>query len=422
MKLADRYRLDVLLGRGGMGEVWGARDERLDRPVAVKLCAPGPAAAVPPPPLPSPAAGGAPRAVPHPAAARFDAEARIAARLSDPHVVSVYDAGVFGERHYLVMELMEGRSLAQTLAAEGPLAPDRAVAVAAQTAAGLAAAHRHGIVHRDIKPSNLLQGPDGTVKIADFGIARCPTDDAAETLTITGTSLYLAPESALGRTTGPPADVYALGCTLYELLTGHPPFEGGHPLAVLCQHVEKVPAPPGSLRPGLPGALAAYVLRMLAKSPDVRPTAAEAAEYFDGGQWRRGTVELPPVPAEFPPPRTAEPAGPVRRRVPALAAAAGAVLTVTALAVLPIAHAGHAGTGPGVAQSPVAGAPSPSSAVPAAGARHPARTAAPTTALPGPTAADRSVRPAGHAAPAGEGNGRAHRPAGHGRHRGPGSR
>ncbi|MDI5963331.1 serine/threonine-protein kinase [Streptantibioticus silvisoli] len=374
--LAERYRLDAPLGRGGMGEVWRAWDERLGRPVAVKLMVPG--------------------AGREDLDSRFDAEARIAARLSDPHVVSVFDAGVCDDECFLVMELVEGRSLAEALHEDGPLTPDRAASVARQTAAGLDAAHRHGVVHRDIKPANLLLAPDGTVKIADFGIARCPSGDTTGQVTaISGTSLYLAPENALGRPAEPPADVYSLGCTLYELLTGRPPFEGEHALAVLCRHVEDTPASPCTLRPEIPGAFAAYVLRMLAKDPAERPAAREVADWFDGGTWRRGAPDLPPAPAAVPP-RPARCSR--RRRIPAVAAAVGTALTVTALAFIsPLAQGGD----PGRADvPPVTGPPSVLRATPAAdtsdlparrpaSARHAARPFGPAA---GPAAATRHAR------------------------------
>ncbi|MDI5972034.1 serine/threonine-protein kinase [Streptomyces sp. SL13] len=265
MMLGERYRLDMPLGRGGMGEVWMAVDERLNRPVAVKLL--------------TESAMGDDRS-----AARFRREARTAARLNHPRIVTVYDFGVSDGRCFLAMELVNGSSLAHELRRRGPLGPSRVAALAAQTAEGLAEAHRLGVVHRDVKPSNLLLDEDGMVKVADFGVARCP---GAETTTyttgtglITGTSLYLAPEAALGGTAGAAADVYALGCALYELLTGKPPFTGEHPVAVLCQHVETVPVSPCSRCPDLPDAFGDIVLSMLAKRPEDRPDALEVAAWF----------------------------------------------------------------------------------------------------------------------------------------------
>ncbi|MYS22325.1 protein kinase, partial [Streptomyces sp. SID4948] len=250
MRLAERYRLDVPLGRGGMGEVWRAWDELLERPVAVKL-------------LQDAAARDPDSAV------RFAHEARTAARLSDPHIVTVYDFGSWRDRCFLVMELVDGRTLAEELRALGPPPPSQVATVAAQAAAGLAAAHARGVVHRDIKPSNLLLDRDGTVKIADFGIASGPVGETTAPMDapgkVSGTSLYLAPESALGRPVQAAGDVYSLGCSLYELITGRPPFVGDTQLAVIWQHVERRPPSPVRLRPAVPEAFGAYLLRMLAK-------------------------------------------------------------------------------------------------------------------------------------------------------------
>lgn len=204
MLVAERYRLDEPLGRGAMGEVWRATDQALDRPVAVKLL----------------------RADDDDAAAeRFRMEAQTAARLNHPHLVSMYDSGCHDGRFYLVMELVDGWSLAQELAVHGLLDPQEAGAIGAQMAAGLSAAHLQGVIHRDIKPGNIMLTTNRIVKITDFGIARF-ADDASHTPTATGkilgTGSYLAPERAVGRPALPASDVYALGCVLYELLTGRP--------------------------------------------------------------------------------------------------------------------------------------------------------------------------------------------------------
>lgn len=272
--LAKRYRVSEILGHGGMGEVFRGCDELLGRPVAVKLMLPD-------------------RHDPF-AAARFRREARAAAMVKDPHVVAAYDFGRHDGSYYLVMELVEGRSVAHELALHGPLEPERAVDVIRQAAAGLAAAHRRDIVHRDIKPSNLLIDADGTVKVADFGIARFLTDTTTSTTAgaVLGTSHYLAPERAHGKPASAASDVYALGCVLYQLLTGRPPFLGDDPTAVLYQHVTSDPDPPSRLRPELAGPIDALVLRMLAKDPAERPTAAEIA----------GDT-VPDVPPVEPPPK-----------------------------------------------------------------------------------------------------------------------
>ncbi|MET9972001.1 serine/threonine-protein kinase, partial [Streptomyces sp. NPDC006356] len=275
MLIAGRYRLDASIGRGAMGEVWRAYDETLGRPVAVKLLL---------------AQGPDPTAVP-----RFRLEAQTAGRLNHPHVVGVLDFGEYEDRLFLVMELVEGDSLAR-LASAGPLPADQVARIAAQAAAGLAAAHRQGIVHRDIKPANLLLDADGTVKIGDFGIARF-LDDPATALTATGqivgTSLYLAPERALGRPAGPASDVYALGCVLYQLLTGRAPFQADTALAILHQHLDAAPVPPRELGIQLPPAFENYLLGLLAKEPENRPTAQQAADWFAAGAWQGRPEPLP---------------------------------------------------------------------------------------------------------------------------------
>ncbi|GAA3373507.1 hypothetical protein GCM10020367_33700 [Streptomyces sannanensis] len=296
MLVADRYRLEAPLGRGAMGEVWRARDEVLGRPVAVKLLLGDDSDAE--------------------AAARFRLEAQTAARLNHPHVVAVFDFGAGDGRFYLVMELIEGRSLAQELAAEGALRPERVAVIAAQTAAGLVSAHRQGIVHRDIKPGNLMSTVDGTVKIGDFGIARF-VDDPATALTstgqIVGTSLYLAPERALGQPAGPASDVYSLGCVLYQLLTGRTPFRADTATATLYQHIDAAPAPLRQLGVDVPAAFENYLFGMLAKQPENRPTAQHIAEWFMSGAWQGRPEPMPASAPEPPPPvRRSGPPAPVR--------------------------------------------------------------------------------------------------------------
>ncbi|MGW2505928.1 serine/threonine-protein kinase, partial [Streptomyces sp. NPDC001588] len=285
MLIAGRYQLDTTIGRGAMGEVWRAYDQMLGRPVAVKILL-------------------AQNADPT-ADSRFRLEAQTAGRLHHPHVVGVLDFGEHADRLFLVMELVEGDSLAGALADVGRLAAERVADIAAQAAAGLAVAHEQGIVHRDIKPGNLLLDADGTLKIGDFGIARF-MDDPSGALTATGqivgTSLYIAPERALGKTAGPASDVYSLGCVLYQLLTGHPPFRADTPIAILHQHLDVAPVPPRELGVALPPAFENYLLGLLAKRPEDRPTARQAADWFAAGAWR-GRPE--PLPATVPEPRHA---------------------------------------------------------------------------------------------------------------------
>ncbi|MEU9572708.1 protein kinase [Streptomyces massasporeus] len=294
--LAGRYRLDVEIGRGGMGEVWRAYDETLARAVALKLLLPQDTDAT--------------------ATSRFRLEAQTAGRLNHPNVVGVLDFGEYDNRLYLVMELVEGDSLAGVLTGSGALPAAQVADLAAQASAGLAAAHGQGIVHRDVKPANLLLDTNGTLKIGDFGIARF-LDDPGAALTATGqivgTGLYLAPERALGKQAGPASDMYSLGCVLYQLLSGRPPFQADTAVALLHQHLDSAPVPPRELGvAGLPPAFENYLLGLLAKQPEDRPTAQQAAEWFAGGAWR-GLPE--PLPEVSPPlrPRTtsaAMPAGP----------------------------------------------------------------------------------------------------------------
>nr|WP_272923073.1 serine/threonine-protein kinase [Streptomyces sp. SID5464] len=295
--LAGRYRLDVEIGRGGMGEVWRAYDETLARAVAVKLLLPQDTDAT--------------------AASRFRLEAQTAGRLNHPNLVGVLDFGEYDNRLYLVMELVEGDSLAGVLSVSGALPAERVAQLAAQAAAGLAAAHQQGIVHRDIKPANLLLDAGGTLKIGDFGIARF-LDDPGAALTATGqivgTGLYLAPERALGRPAGPASDMYSLGCVLYQLLSGRPPFQADTAVALLHQHLDNAPVPPRELGvAGLPPAFESYLLALLAKQPEDRPTAQQAAEWFAGGAWRGLPEPLPeaasPMPSAGPGPYAAAGSG-----------------------------------------------------------------------------------------------------------------
>ncbi|MFD4791843.1 serine/threonine-protein kinase, partial [Streptomyces sp. NPDC058459] len=264
--LAGRYRLVGLLGAGGMGRVWRAVDERLGRQVAVKVLA---------------------RPEDEELVLRLDSEARAAAALSDPHVVAVHDIGeapVDGSRVvYLVMELVEGRSLGEVLAGGLPAVGD-VVAWGEQICRGLHAAHRAGVVHRDIKPANILLTADGRVKVCDFGIAR-RADALGHPLTGTGTVIgtpsYMSPEQARGDAViGAGSDLYSLGCLLYELLTGQPPFPGGG-WPVLAQHLNQIPAPVRSRRPEVPSELDRLVAELLRKDPRRRPAdAAEVARHL----------------------------------------------------------------------------------------------------------------------------------------------
>jgi serine/threonine-protein kinase len=236
-----------------MGEVWRATDEVLTRPVAVKLLKQGGSDAD--------------------AGERFHREAQAAAVVNSPHVVGVHDFGPYDASFYLVMELVAGSTLASALQRSGPFSPPAAARIVAQAAEGLSAAHRQGVIHRDIKPSNLLMDDDGTIKVADFGIA-CFLGDRADSVgPIFGTSYYVAPERARNEPAGPAADIYSLGCVLYQLLTGDPPFVADTPTGVLRQHQNGAPVRPERLD----RAFGRYLLRMLAKNPSDRPDADDVA-------------------------------------------------------------------------------------------------------------------------------------------------
>jgi len=258
-----RYRLTHRLGRGGMAEVYAAEDVRLGRTVAVKLLR-------------------ADLAEDDVARLRFTREAHAVASLNHHAIVAVYDTGeegIGGETvPYIVMELVEGRTVRQLLVDEEPPPVDQALIIIAGVLEALGYSHAHGIVHRDIKPANVIITTQGAVKVMDFGIARALTG-ASTTMTQTGmvmgTPQYLSPEQALGKTVDHRSDLYATGCMLYELLTLRPPFTGDTPLSVVYQHVQDVPVPPSQANPRVPPALDELVLRSLAKDPDDRFQTAD---------------------------------------------------------------------------------------------------------------------------------------------------
>ncbi|WP_326696253.1 serine/threonine protein kinase [Streptomyces sp. NBC_01754] len=269
-----------------MGEVWRATDEVLGRAVAVKLLLGDHADAS--------------------STARFRLEAQTAARLSHPHLVAVFDFGSWEDRFYLVMELVEGQSLGDLLEAQEMVGPEQVAHIAGQAAAGLAAAHRQGIVHRDIKPGNLMLDAEGSVKIGDFGIAQF-VDDPSTALTtaghIVGTSLYLAPERALGRTADSASDMYSLGCVIYQLLVGQPPFRSDTATATLYQHVDTPPVPVRQRGVDISPAFDSYLLGLLAKKPEDRPSAQQVSDWFRTDAWRGHPEPLPQhLPAAAPPP------------------------------------------------------------------------------------------------------------------------
>jgi eukaryotic-like serine/threonine-protein kinase len=256
--LAGRYELGSLLGAGGMASVYRAVDRALERTVAVKVLGP--------PYDQDPAL-----------VERFRQEARVAAGLSHPNIVAVFDSGSEAGVHYLVMEYVQGETLADTLRREGVLEPCWAAAVGRWVCQALGAAHARGLVHRDVKPANLLVSRAGQVKVADFGIA-----SAAATASLTGgrvvlgTAAYLSPEQARGGPVDARSDVYALGCVLYELLTGAPPFGAGGPLEGAARQAARAPAPPSRCNPQVGPELDAVVMTALEREPARRYQTAWA--------------------------------------------------------------------------------------------------------------------------------------------------
>ena len=261
--LSDRYELGEILGFGGMSEVHLARDVRLHRDVAVKVLR-------------------ADLARDPSFYLRFRREAQNAAALNHPTIVAVYDTGEAetpnGPLPYIVMEYVEGVTLRDIVHSDGPMESQRAIEVIADACQALNFSHQHGIIHRDVKPANIMISKTGAVKVMDFGIARALSDanSVTQTSAVIGTAQYLSPEQARGEKVDARSDVYSLGCVLYEILTGEPPFVGDTPVAVAYQHVREDPIPPSTRHAGISPELDAVVLKSLAKNPDNRyQTAAE---------------------------------------------------------------------------------------------------------------------------------------------------
>jgi len=255
-----RYRAIEKIGSGGMAEVFKAVDEVLGRTVAVKVLHPRYASE--------------PNFV-----ARFRQEAQAAANLSHPSIVNIYDWGRDDETYYIVMEYVNGTDLKTLIEDHGALDPMKAAEYGMQACAALAVAHGYDIIHRDIKPHNIVIAPDGTVKVMDFGIARAGNTTMTQTGSVLGTAQYISPEQAQGRTLGPASDLYSLGVTLYELVTGRVPFDADTPVAVALKQVNEAPIPPRQVRPSVPVALDAVIMRAMSKNPSERyQSAAEMRE------------------------------------------------------------------------------------------------------------------------------------------------
>jgi serine/threonine-protein kinase len=362
-RLATRfgpYELRSLIGAGGMGEVYRAYDMRKGRMVALKLLR-------------------RQLAVDPVFRERFRRESHLAARLQEPHVIPVHDFGEIDGVLFIDMRLVDGRSLKELLAAQGPLEPKRAAAITAQVGSALDAAHADGLVHRDVKPENVLLTADDFAYLVDFGIAHAESDPSLTASgSVIGSSDYMAPERFSGGRVGPWTDVYSLACVLYECLTGTPPFESAGPPQVMSAHLLSPPPRPSIMRRGVDREFDDVIALGMAKQPGARfsstgelaRAASAAASSIPPPLPRSGTrpfSEKYPTPdgtgySPYPPasaPAPAEPSGrPVSGRAPKVLAGAAALLLVVAAIIAATAMLG--GSGGGSPTAAPAGAPAPS--------------------------------------------------------------
>lgn len=257
----DRYEINRRIGRGGMADVFLARDRQTNKPVAIKVLFPE-------------------HAVDPNFVERFRREARAASDLNHPNIVDVFDWGRSGTTYYIAMEYVDGRTLADILRANERLTARQAAQIASEVAAALGYAHAAGLVHRDIKPANILIGSNGAVKVADFGIARALNSPTESNLTqvgaVMGTATYFSPEQAQGAQPDPRSDLYSLGIVMYEMIAGRPPFTGENPVGIAYKQVHDYPTPLNRIVVDVPRAFEAIVAKLLTKDPNVRYSSADA--------------------------------------------------------------------------------------------------------------------------------------------------
>ncbi len=347
-----RYRIISRLGQGGMARVFLAQDESLHRQVAIKVLADRHSDD------------------PH-FIERFQREARAAARLNHPSIVQVYDQSQTAGMSYIVQEYVEGETLKDLIRRASPIEPRRAITIALQILAALRIAHQQGVIHRDVKPQNILVQPDGKIKVADFGIASAGDTEMTEAGSIVGTAQYLAPEQARGLPVGPPADLYAVGIVLYEMLSGRVPFEGEAAVTVAMRHVQEAPEALTDRNPLVPVALESVVMRTLAKDPTQRYQSADqmgieldrvrqglpisdetsviGAATIAMTQLASETLVAPPLPPREPPPTRG--GNPNRKRLWILLLVIGVVLLAGVAGVYAFSRGGSDGGGPNTAST-----------------------------------------------------------------------
>jgi eukaryotic-like serine/threonine-protein kinase len=357
----DRYEINKRVGRGGMADVFLARDRLLDRQVAIKVLFPE-------------------FAVDPNFVERFRREAQAAANLSHPNIVNVYDWGRYEGTYFIAMEYVQGRTLAEILKTNKRLTPKQAAEIASEVAAALGFAHEAGLAHRDIKPANILIGTNGQVKVADFGIARAMNSATESNLTqagsVMGTASYFSPEQAQGAQPDPRSDLYSLGIVMYEMVAGKPPFTGENPVSIAYKQVHDQPTPLNRLVEGIPRSFEAVVAKLLAKDPKLRYASAHALR-DDLRRFRNGEQVLALVAA------AARPSGNGGTPSGGIPRSAAAPAATTPMSTTPM-------TTTATSTTPMVAQPDRTRAM-----SHPPIPGAPTSAMPRPAAPDLDSYPPG---------------------------